>query len=521
MFSITRTVAAPVAAIVALSFVSAEAQTVSENNRKPKPATMSVKPIAADAAAKRNLKTNGPPLLTFEPVVIYYKVPGKSNGTVGAAPSPRAVTDQELRPKQSAAQTNSGAPKESRPLPPIGRTDAIGLSPVLILYRSFAPVAGPNNSAFPTGKRIPNEVAAGTSVIRTAAPNRSSRPVTTSSKLTLRPDFLGYKGEPSLPTRDPAIKAPPTIAPQTRSAFVPTIIPRPVADPMMMSLTARPLPAMPEIAAAVSGNEKATEVAISADVPASGSAPAGSIDNADNDLSEIAVLSTKVLEMNNTAVHLTLEARYEEAHALLEQAIKAEPNVAKFHRNLSVLFERMKKYDKALETARTAEKLAPTDPGIIQQRCLLELAKNYASNAVGCYEKLNSIEPLDTFLQAYYGIALFRSGNEAESLAVLEKAVASTPPIAEAFNALGVVHYTKKRMTDAIAAFKSAVEADPEVPGLRFNLAVAQFASGNKPAAVSQYRMIKSNDAELATKLYYMLYRDKVVSVSDLATRKR
>jgi tetratricopeptide (TPR) repeat protein len=216
-------------------------------------------------------------------------------------------------------------------------------------------------------------------------------------------------------------------------------------------------------------------------------------------------------KLNNTAVRLANESNYEDARALFERAIEAEPNMARYHRNLSVVFERMKKIDDALASARTAAKLAPSDPSVLEQLCGLELAKENTATALGCFEKLRSIEPLDALSETHYGIALFRSGKEAESLTILEKAVRSPHPLAEALNALGVVYYTKRRVEDAVAAFKSGVEISPDKYEIRYNLAIAQLSLRNRAAAISQYNILKTGDPKLADRLYRIISRNTVL----------
>ncbi len=72
---------------------------------------------------------------------------------------------------------------------------------------------------------------------------------------------------------------------------------------------------------------------------------------------------------------------------------------------------------------------------------------------------------------------------------------------------------------DAVTMFKKGVEADPGSGELRFNLAVAQLANGNKEGALSQYRVLKVEDAKLADQLYRILFHDKVIFVDGLERR--
>jgi len=225
--------------------------------------------------------------------------------------------------------------------------------------------------------------------------------------------------------------------------------------------------------------------------------------------------------LNNLAVRLSVENQNSEAIVLLERAIEADPTIAKFHRNLSIAFERMKQLDKALASARTAGKLAPADPSILEQLCEMELITANTAAALGCYENLKSIATLDGLAQTFYGLALFKSGKEEESIQILEQAARSTPPIAETMNVLGVVYYKRKQFDNAVAILKNAVETAPDVFEMRYNLALAQLARGNKAAAISQYNIIKTGDRKLADQLYRVLQGDRVLSVSDMMRSKR
>jgi tetratricopeptide (TPR) repeat protein len=142
------------------------------------------------------------------------------------------------------------------------------------------------------------------------------------------------------------------------------------------------------------------------------------------------------------------------------------------------------------------------------------VSKNVA-NGLSCYERLQKIEPLDVLGQTYYAAALFHSGKIDESLAILEKTVQATPVFPDAFNVLGVVYYYKKRIPEAIAMFKSAVEAAPDQCQARYNLGVAELMNGNKAAAISQYNIIKAVDAKLAEQLYRGIYGDKLLFVGE------
>jgi Flp pilus assembly protein TadD len=226
-------------------------------------------------------------------------------------------------------------------------------------------------------------------------------------------------------------------------------------------------------------------------------------------------IAANVASMNNEAVGLTKESRYDEALELLFQAVAAAPDSYRLHRNLSIVYENMKRLDEALASAETAVHLAPKEPSALIQLCGLLVLVQKATEAVGCYERLAALQPMDAMDQTYYGVALFRSGKLDSAVSVLEKAAMSAVA-GPTLNALGVCYYELKRFADAVTAFKQAVERTPDHSAIRFNLAIAQLAAGNREGAISQYRLLKTDDPKLAAQLYRILFSGKVVSVAEL-----
>ncbi|MEO8649272.1 MAG: hypothetical protein ABI539_08915 [Acidobacteriota bacterium] len=55
---------------------------------------------------------------------------------------------------------------------------------------------------------------------------------------------------------------------------------------------------------------------------------------------------------------------------------------------------------------------------------------------------------------------------------------------------------------------------DPANDQARFNLGVVQLVKRNRPAVLSQYRILKGSNPNLADQLYKMLYRRLVVDAS-------
>jgi Flp pilus assembly protein TadD len=222
---------------------------------------------------------------------------------------------------------------------------------------------------------------------------------------------------------------------------------------------------------------------------------------------------TDVATLNNSAVQLTREKRFDEAAELLRKAIAANPASYRLHRNLSIVYESMEKKNEALASARTAVDLAPGDPAPLKQLCSVQLAFGLNEEAMHCYENLRDIAKLDAVSQTHYGMSLLRSGKPDRAVPVLVKAAEAVPNNSSALNVLGTAYFAKKQYGKAADAFKQAVEAEPDRPELRFNLAVLQLVLRDRQGALSQYKLLKVQSPQFAEKLYRILFRDKVVFV--------
>ena len=98
-------------------------------------------------------------------------------------------------------------------------------------------------------------------------------------------------------------------------------------------------------------------------------------------------------------------------------------------------------------------------------------------------------------------------------MAILEETIELFPASSEAYNQLGVVFIETRRHDKAIVAFKRALELAPTLDEPRYNLAVAELANRNKPAALEHYAFLKRSNSPLAKQLHEVIYRKQVLAV--------
>ena len=448
----------------------------------------------------------------IQPITIYYRSYG-------------GPSDKPAAPDRKAAGITE-APKQF-----------VSLKPITIYYR----VAGPAPTG-PTSKtveaiRSQTKSASSNTLMNAAAPSPASiQPKQNAGGTT--PSELGSSGHVKQQDSPPATtQVPPAGTPAAEDVEARVVIPAPevakasgdnestvasgIIDKDKTNSEPRPLETEPEVQLAkpdaVAGSKPATEQSTASVEQASlGSAESAAKSSVDTKKIPPALSANDAVVLNHYAIQLTSEARYEEAARLLKRAIGLNPNIFGLHRNLSIVYENMRKMDEALASAENAVKLAPSEPSALVQLCGLELLIGQNVQSLACYEKLRTLAPLDTLSQTFYGVALLRSDRSSDAIGVLEKAVSADASNAAALNALGVAHFNDKKYEDAVGFFKRAVEINPDHGEIRFNLAIAHLALRNKEGAMSQYRLLKEEDPKIADRLYRVLFRNKIVFLDKL-----
>ena len=212
--------------------------------------------------------------------------------------------------------------------------------------------------------------------------------------------------------------------------------------------------------------------------------------------------------LQNHALTLADQRRFEEAVPIYEAAIALEPRIATLHTNLgSALQEWARTRHDAgvlvlLDRAILAHLAAlAVDPDLLAARSnlgLALLARGRIEEAAAAFEAAIARHPEIASLHTNLGQCLCDLRRLDEAEAACRRAIALDPAMPEAWSTLGNAQVGQRRHGDAEAAYRRAVELRPSMAGAWCNLGVALFREGRSEEAQAAYAEALTLDPNLA-----------------------
>jgi len=135
-------------------------------------------------------------------------------------------------------------------------------------------------------------------------------------------------------------------------------------------------------------------------------------------------------------------------------------------------------YDQAAQRFFEAADLDPSDPA--PYLFLGKVSSGAITGSDGYAERMERfarLHPDNAWANYYYAATLTRTSGKVRTL--LEKAVRLDPKLGEAFLLLGIIYADDGKLTKAISAYQSAIEASPRLEETHYRLAMAYRKSGD------------------------------------------
>jgi tetratricopeptide (TPR) repeat protein len=190
-----------------------------------------------------------------------------------------------------------------------------------------------------------------------------------------------------------------------------------------------------------------------------------------------------------------------------KRSLKVDPNRAETYINLGVSYALLEKYGEAEKMFDRALALEPENPD-----ALAKLGATYTE--LGRFEEatkiLNrSLAARPDHVDSYFFLALnYEAQNKLdEAVPILLAIIKLQPQYADAYAHLGTIYTGMGKLNEAIAVFKTGISQKPEDPMLHLGLGKAYALSGDRAAALEEYKILKSGNVEMAKELFAVVYK--------------
>jgi len=229
----------------------------------------------------------------------------------------------------------------------------------------------------------------------------------------------------------------------------------------------------------------------------------------------------QAIERNNLGANLAKDGNFAAAADAFERAIDLDPTLINSRVNLSIVYDRLERYEDALMTAYGALSVDPDSRLALAQTCHVLVSLDRVADSLSCYDKLRRLGPLGDRELESLAIIQLRAGEWAHAARTFQQLAELRPDNSKVYLGLGVAQFRRKKYSDAVESFTRALEIDPKSDVARLNLAVTYLANNNRSEALKLYKILADSNTQYASELYTILYRRYLVKAPGTGGRPK
>jgi len=181
------------------------------------------------------------------------------------------------------------------------------------------------------------------------------------------------------------------------------------------------------------------------------------------------------------------EGGFEKAVGLLNQVVKADPQVIDAWFSLGNLYFKEGRYRESIDYFRKTLELKPDyDIAVINMAHAFRRLGDDAAAMAG-YERYLQLDPRDAYVRYQVGEVFLDRGDIDRAEQVFKQALELDPKVASATNALGVIAYRRGDPASAEKLIREAIGVKEDVRLARYNLALIAESRGDLLNAEREY----------------------------------
>ena len=186
----------------------------------------------------------------------------------------------------------------------------------------------------------------------------------------------------------------------------------------------------------------------------------------------------------NLAIVQTQQNRFTEAEASLLETTRRAPNEAKAWAGLAQLRERRLDFKGAIEAYTELVRLSPDDPAAWAARAHTQIQNRQDNDAKSSALRALALDHKNASALHALSLVYGRSGEFAQSLAYIERALAVETGIPNFWTNKGYTLLKMERLEDAVRAFETAIRLQPDLANAWINLGEARLKQGQIGPAI-------------------------------------
>jgi TonB family protein len=188
----------------------------------------------------------------------------------------------------------------------------------------------------------------------------------------------------------------------------------------------------------------------------------------------------------------------------IKEAIRSNPNSAELHHKLGLAYRSDNQFESAIEAFNQAIQL---NPNYIE--ALFELSRTYRfqknlDKAIEVLKQSLAADPNNAETQMEMARVYWQAEMAEEALDAAKQALSLDSNLlrhVEPHIIMGLAHFNQNRFAEALDAFKQAAKLNPNMTQIRVHLAKAYFMTGDREAAMNEYKLLREKDPEAASRL--------------------
>jgi tetratricopeptide (TPR) repeat protein len=221
------------------------------------------------------------------------------------------------------------------------------------------------------------------------------------------------------------------------------------------------------------------------------------------------------------------EEMYEKQLEHFKEAIKLKPDFKEAYSSIGYIYYEIGMYPEALEAYTQVTKITPHDVGAFDKIASIYTKLSMFREAIEAYKKIIKIKPEHYKHDIFYSTPRWDDFQKSEGFFIEpgKKPLGNDPQeiddkeiddkvqavmihyYSSAYFGIGVGYYNLGMYSEAIEAFRQAINVRPASASAYYNLGLAYLFSGQKSMALEQYQELKKIDKTLAEELFTQIYR--------------